>query len=165
MTTLVIEVVTFFALFPGLLSVNKGNVGRTLWESLFFAVMSYNNAGFTPDGAGLYVNNWAVGLPIMMSAFCGTLGFPVLLNIFRTARMHKSPKHWSLHTKITMIMTFAIVFMSLIWFLAVEWDNPVLFKDGDVDTRMRRAMVAAVMPRSSGFDLSWVCLLYTSRCV
>lgn len=40
MTTLVIEVVTFFALFPGLLSVNKGNVGRTLWESLFFAVMS-----------------------------------------------------------------------------------------------------------------------------
>ncbi len=128
MTTLVIEVVTFFALFPGLLSVNKGNVGRTLWESLFFAVMSYNNAGFTPDGAGLYVNNWAVGLP----------------------------KHWSLHTKITMIMTFAIVFMSLIWFLAVEWDNPVLFKDGDVDTRMRRAMVAAVMPRSSGFDLSWV---------
>ncbi|MCI6531699.1 MAG: potassium transporter TrkG [Bifidobacterium animalis] len=156
MTTLVIEVVTFFALFPGLLSVNKGNVGRTLWESLFFAVMSYNNAGFTPDGAGLYVNNWAVGLPIMMSAFCGTLGFPVLLNIFRTARMHKSPKYWSLHTKITMIMTFAIVFMSLIWFLAVEWDNPTLFKDGDVDTRMRRAMVAAVMPRSSGFDLSWV---------
>lgn len=81
----------------------------------------------------------------------------MLLNIFRTARMHKSPKHWSLHTKITMIMTFAIVFMSLIWFLAVEWDNPVLFKDGDVDTRMRRAMVAAVMPRSSGFDLSHRC--------
>lgn len=92
MTTLVIEVVTFFALFPGLLSVNKGNVGRTLWESLFFAVMSYNNAGFTPDGAGLYVNNWAVGLPIMMSAFCGTLGFPVLLNISvrRACTNHRS---------------------------------------------------------------------------
>ena len=44
MTTLVIEVVTFFALFPGLLSVNKGNVGRTLWESLFFAVtVSYTH--------------------------------------------------------------------------------------------------------------------------
>lgn len=92
MTTLVIEVVTFFALFPGLLSVNKGNVGRTLWESLFFAVMSYNNAGFTPDGAGLYVNNWAVGLPIMMSAFCGTLGFPCCstFSVRRACTNHRS---------------------------------------------------------------------------
>ena len=156
MTTFTIETITFISLFPGLWSVNKGNIGKTLWESLFFAVMSYNNCGFTPDGAGLYVNNWAVGMPILVSAFCGTLGFPVILNIFRTARAHKSPKHWSLHTKITLIMTFTIVLISLIWFLAVEWDNPRLFKDGDIDTRMRRAMVAAVMPRSSGFDLSWV---------
>lgn len=75
-TTFVIESITFIALFPGLLHVNKGSVGHSLWESLFFAVMAYNNAGFTPDGAGLYVNNWAVGMPIMLSAFCGTLGFP-----------------------------------------------------------------------------------------
>ena len=118
--------------------------------------MAYNNAGFTPDGAGLYVNNWAVGMPIMLSAFCGTLGFPVILNIFRCTRRHQPPKRWNLHTKVTLITTFAIVLVSLIWFLAVEWDNPALFKHADVETRMRRAMVAAVMPRSSGFDLSWV---------
>ena len=155
-TTFVIESITFIALFPGLLHVNKGSVGHTLWESLFFAVMAYNNAGFTPDGAGLYVNNWAVGMPIMLSAFCGTLGFPVILNIFRCTRRHQPPKRWNLHTKVTLITTFAIVLVSLIWFLAVEWDNPALFKHADVETRMRRAMVAAVMPRSSGFDLSWV---------
>ena len=155
-TTFVIELITFIALFPGLFHVNKGNVGNTLWESLFFAVMAYNNSGFTPDGAGLYVDNWAVGMPIMLSAFCGTLGFPVILNIYRTARRHQSPKRWSLHTKVTLVTTFAIVLASLIWFLTVEWDNPALFKYADVETRMRRAMVAAVMPRSSGFDLSWV---------
>lgn len=155
-TTFVIESITFIALFPGLLHVNKGSVGHSLWESLFFAVMAYNNAGFTPDGAGLYVNNWAVGMPIMLSAFCGTLGFPVILNIFRCTRRHQPPKRWNLHTKVTLITTFAIVLVSLIWFLAVEWDNPALFKHADVETRMRRAMVAAVMPRSSGFDLSWV---------
>ena len=78
-TAFVIEGITFIALFPGLYKINHGNVRHTLWESLFFAVMAYNNAGFTPDGAGLHVNNWAVGLPILASAFCGTLGFPVLL--------------------------------------------------------------------------------------
>lgn len=155
-TTFVIEIVTFIALFPGLVHVNKGDIGKASWESLFFAVMAYNNAGFTPDGAGLYVNNWAVGMPIMMSAFCGTLGFPVILNLFRCARAHKGPKRWSLHTKVTLLTTFIIVFISLIWFLVVEWNNPQLFKGADVETHMRRAVVAAVMPRSSGFDLSWV---------
>ncbi|MEE1296151.1 MAG: potassium transporter TrkG [Bifidobacterium sp.] len=155
-TTLIIESITFVALFPGLLHVNNGAVGKALWESLFFAVMAYNNAGFTPDGAGLYVDNWAVGMPIMMSAFCGTLGFPVILNIYRCAKRHQGPRRWSLHTKVTLVTTFAIVLTSLVWFLCVEWDNPALFKGADVETRMRRAVVAAVMPRSSGFDLSWV---------
>ncbi|RSX57816.1 TrkH family potassium uptake protein [Bifidobacterium samirii] len=155
-TSLIIEATTFLALFPGLLRVTGGDWGKTAWEALFFAVMSYNNAGFTPDGAGLHVNSWAVGLPIMTSAFCGTLGFPVLLNLLRCTRDHTPPRRWSLHTKVTLTMTFLIVAASLIWFLAVEWDNPALFADADVETRMRHAMVAAVMPRSSGFDLSWV---------
>ncbi|WP_055427089.1 potassium transporter TrkG [Bifidobacterium aesculapii] len=155
-TTMFIESVTFVALFPGLLGVNRGDWRTSLWESLFFAVMSYNNAGFTPDTAGLHVNSWAVGLPIMLSAFCGTLGFPVILNLLRCARRRLPPRRWSLHTKITLMATGIIVAMSLAWFLLVEWDNPFLFKDADLNTRMRYAMVAAVMPRSSGFDLTWV---------
>ena len=144
------------ALFPGLYKINHGNVRHTLWESLFFAVMAYNNAGFTPDGAGLHVNNWAVGLPILASAFCGTLGFPVLLNLMRSWRMHRPPKRWSLHTKLTLITTFCIVTASLTWFLIVEWNNKSLFPGNSVEPRLWHAMVAAVMPRSSGFDLSWM---------
>lgn len=155
-TTFFIETITFLALFPGLLQINKGNVSHSAWEALFFAVMSYNNAGFTPDNAGLHVNNWAVGMPIMLSAFCGTLGFSVLLNLMRCMRRHTPPKRWSLHTKITLVTTFALVLLSLAWFLLVEWDNPHLFKGADAETRLRYGVVAAVMPRSSGFDLSWV---------
>ena len=112
-TTFIIESVTFLALFPGLYGINRGNVRHTAREALFFAVMSYNNAGFTPDGAGL-------------------------------------------HVKITLVTTFSLVLLSLAWFLLVEWDNPFLFKGADVETRLRYGVVAAVMPRSSGFDLSWV---------
>ena len=155
-TAFTIEGITFVALFPGLYKVNHGNVRHTLWESLFFAVMAYNNAGFTPDGAGLHVNNWAVGMPIMASAFCGTLGFPVLLNLMRSWRNHRPPKRWSLHTKLTLTTTFCIVLASFTWFLLMEWNNKLLFATEGVEPRLWHAMVAAVMPRSSGFDLSWV---------
>lgn len=155
-TAFVIEGITFVALFPGLYKVNHGNVRHTLWESLFFAVMAYNNAGFTPDGAGLHVNNWAVGLPILASAFCGTLGFPVLLNLMRSWRMRRPPKRWSLHTKLTLTTTFCIVIASFTWFLLMEWNNKLLFAGNGIEPRLWHAMVAAVMPRSSGFDLSWM---------
>lgn len=155
-TALSIEAITFVALLPGLIHINHNDYGKALWEGLFFAVMAYNNAGFTPDGAGLYVSNWSVGMPIVLSAFCGTLGFPVILNIVRTARKHQSPRRWNLHTKVTLVTTFSIVFASLLWFLIVEWNNTALFASDDIEAHLRRAVVAAVMPRSSGFDLSWV---------
>ena len=142
-TTFIIESVTFLALFPGLYGINRGNVRHTAREALFFAVMSYNNAGFTPDGAGLHVNNWAVGMPIMASAFCGTLGFPVLLNLMRSWRNHRPPKRWSLHTKLTLTTTFCIVLASFTWFLLMEWNNKLLFAtEGVGNRRLWHAMVA-----------------------
>ena len=155
-TTLVIETLTALFLFPGLWHVNNGRLSTTLWEALFYAVSSYNNTGFTPDASGLHVNSWAVGLPVLVAAFIGTLGFPVILNLVRSTRWKQGPRHWTLHTKLTLATNFALVLLSLVWFLAVEWNNPALFRDADASTRLRSALSAAVMPRSSGFDLSWV---------
>lgn len=155
-STVVIEATTFAALFPGLYRANGGLFGRAVWQALFYAVSAYNNTGFTPDATGLVVSNWNVGLPIMLSAFCGTIGFPVILNVFRTARARKSPAHWSLNTKITLAATGIIVAVSLAWFLANEWNNQNLFYGADGSKRFRYALSAAVMPRSSGFDITWV---------
>ena len=155
-TTFIIEGITFAALFPGLFAINKGDVGQTAWESLFYAVSAYNNTGFTPDAAGLHVNNPAVGLPILISAFCGTLGFPVLLNLARACRHRIPPRRWQLHTKLTLVTTFVLVLCSLLWYMAVEWNNPRLYADADLSVKIQAALSAAVMPRSAGFDLSWV---------
>ena len=155
-TTFIIEGITFAALFPGLFSINRGDWGQTAWEALFYAVSAYNNTGFTPDAAGLHVNNPAVGLPILLSAFCGTLGFPVLLNLARACRRRIPPRRWQLHTKLTLVTTFALVLCSLLWYVAVEWNNPRLYADADLGVKLQAALSAAVMPRSAGFDLSWV---------
>ena len=155
-TTFIIEGITFAALFPGLFSINRGDWGQTAWEALFYAVSAYNNTGFTPDAAGLHVNSPAVGLPILLSAFCGTLGFPVLLNLARACRRRIPPRRWQLHTKLTLVTTFALVLCSLLWYVAVEWNNPRLYADADLGVKLQAALSAAVMPRSAGFDLSWV---------
>ena len=151
-----IIIVTGLLLLPDLFRVNHGNMGRTLWQALFYAVSAYNNTGFTPDATGLHVNRWGVGLPILISAFIGTLGFPVVLNLVQCARRRLSPKRWTLHTKLTLVTTAVLVATSLAWFLLVEWSNTGLFPADDPGMKMRRAMSAAVMPRSAGFDISWV---------
>ena len=146
-TSIIAEVLTFVLLLPDLFRVNHGNMGRTLWQALFYAVSAYNNTGFTPDATGLHVNRWGVGLPILISAFIGTLGFPVVLNLVQCARRRLSPKRWTLHTKLTLVTTAVLVATSLAWFLLVEWSNTGLFPADDPGMKMRRAMSAAVMPR------------------
>lgn len=155
-TSLTVETVSFLLLFPSLLGTNKGDVGTSMWEALFFAISSYNNTGFTPDSAGLHINSWGVGLPILGGAFIGTLGFPVLLNIARSIKHHQRPRRWTLHTKLTLTATFALVALSVVWFLLVERNNPSLFKDSTISQQMRMALTVAVVPRSAGFDVSWV---------
>lgn len=154
--TFSVELIAFTLLVTPLMRQHPDHPGRALWEALFFAITSYNNTGFTPDTAGLYINDWGVGLPILCSAFVGTLGFPVILNVFRCTVAHKGPKNWSLHSKLTVITTLCIVSASLVWFLAVEWNNAALFPDHDLGSKIRHGLVAAVMPRSAGFDISWM---------
>lgn len=60
-TSIIAEVLTFVLLLPDLFRVNHGNMGRTLWQALFYAVSAYNNTGFTPDATGLHVNRWGRG--------------------------------------------------------------------------------------------------------
>ncbi|PLS30555.1 potassium transporter Trk [Bifidobacterium margollesii] len=155
-STFVIEAVTFTALLPRILEVNHGAIIHSLWESLFFAVSAYNNTGFTPDSAGVYVNDWRVGLPIMLSTSIGTLGFPVLLNIYQEFRRRRGPHHWSLHIKLTLVTMLVVILSAMAWFLLVEWNNTAIYRDDSVAHRLRDALTIAVMPRTTGFDASWM---------
>ncbi|MBT1165880.1 potassium transporter Trk [Bifidobacterium simiarum] len=154
--TFSVEIIAFILLLTPLMRQNPYNVGHALFEALFFAVTSYNNTGFTPDTAGLYIHDWGIGIPIMLSAFIGTLGFPVILNVFRCACKRKGPRSWSLHSKLTIVTTMCLVCLSLIWFCTMEWNNTELFPSDDLASKIRHALVAAVMPRSAGFDISWM---------
>lgn len=143
-TTFIIESVTFLALFPactastGAMSAIPPGRRCSSRSCRTTTPASRRTAPACTSTTGRSAcRSWA-------SAFCGTLGFPVLLNLMRCARHRTPPRRWSLHTKITLVTTFSLVLLSLAWFLLAEWDNPFLFKG------RRRGDAAALRGRRGG---------------
>ena len=80
------------------------SVPRALWLGLFHSVSAFNNAGFalyTDNLMGFVADPW-ICLPVTVAVIIGGLGFPVVIEVLR---QHRRPARWSLHTKITMLMT------------------------------------------------------------
>ncbi len=125
--------------------------GRSLWLGVFHAVSAFNNAGFALFSDNLigFAHDPIVLLVISAAIIAGGLGFPVWLELRRTATR---PRRWSLHTKLVVIMTIALLALGTVFITAVEWDNPeTLGPLGVVDT-VTNGFFASVTPRTAGFN-------------
>jgi len=129
--------------------------GRSLpaaaWEGLFHAVSAFNNAGFSvySDNLVAFVADPAVLLPVAVAVILGGLGFPVLLEVRRDGLRARS---WSLHTRLTVWTTAALLVGGTVFLAAVEWNNPATFGTLDRPGRMLSAFFQAVQPRTAGFN-------------
>ncbi|MCL1800049.1 MAG: TrkH family potassium uptake protein [Promicromonosporaceae bacterium] len=126
------------------------------WHALFYGVSAFNNAGFvpTPQGLTLYGSDWFICLPLILGAFIGSLGFPVILNIFsvQKRKLHLW-RDWSLHTKLTIIGSLALLVIGFVTFLALEFRNPETLLGMSFDQQLIASLFAAIMPRSAGFNI------------
>jgi len=125
--------------------------GQALWSGIFHSVSAFNNAGFSIHNDSLvrYVADAWVLLPVMVAIFVGGIGFPVLHDIRQRWR---DPRHWSLHTKLTLCGTGLLLllgFFGLLWF---EWDNAGTFGQLAVTDRLLSAAFASVSARTAGFN-------------
>ena len=147
--TLIVEVVTA-AILTARWTLGYGEpIGRALWLGLFHAVSAFNNAGFSlfsDSLVGFATDPW-ICLPITFAVILGGLGFPVILEVWR---QHRRPSRWSLHSKITLMMTAALIPLATVFFLAAEWGNTL--SSFDVPGRVLAAFTQAVMPRTAGFN-------------
>lgn len=153
-TSTSLEIGIALLLFPRFLVLNE-TVGEAAWHSIFYAVSAFNNAGFVPTPEGLmpYVGDWLLCLPIIIGVFIGSLGFPVILNVLVTRRRRRRAwTTWSLHTKLTVTTSAALVALGWVLFAAMEWRNPDTLGKFDGGTRVLASLFAAVMPRSGGFS-------------
>lgn len=149
-TSTTIELAITLALFPRFLALRE-SVGEAAWHAVFYGVSAFNNAGFVPTVGGLeaHPSDWWLGLPIALGVFIGSLGFPVILNL---AQRRTAVRRWSLHTKLTLTTSAALVLVGAVLIGAMEWGNDETFGRLDLPGKLLASLFAGVMPRSGGFS-------------
>jgi trk system potassium uptake protein len=118
---------------------------------VFHAISSFNNAGFGLNADNLmgYVTDPTISLVICAAVIVGGLGFPV---VFELAREWRTPKAWSVLTRITVIVTVALLLVGTGVFLIAESGNPGTLGPLSTGAKVLAAFTAAVMPRTAGFN-------------
>jgi Trk-type K+ transport system membrane component len=79
----------------------------------------------------------------------GGLGFPVWLELWR---LWRRPHSWSLHTKLTVLMTAALIVGGTGAVLAFEWGNAATLGQLDPDGKLLAGFFQGVTPRTAGFN-------------
>jgi Trk-type K+ transport system membrane component len=125
--------------------------GRAAWLGLFHSVSAFNNAGFAlySDNLVGFVDDGWISLTVTLAVIAGGLGFPVLVELVRTpARPHS----WSLHTKLTLTMTWVLLAAGTLAILGFEWSNPATFGPLDLPGKLLAGFFHGANPRSAGFN-------------
>ncbi|WP_307844663.1 TrkH family potassium uptake protein [Actinotalea solisilvae] len=125
--------------------------GTAVWQGVFHAVSAFSNAGFGlySDSLVPFVADPWICLPLVGAVVVGGLGFPVL---FELRREHRRPRRWSIHTKITMLMTAVLLLGGWLFMLAAEWSNPATLGPLSTPGKLLAGFVAGAMPRTAGFN-------------
>lgn len=156
---LVLTIVLFSAIFEAIaiavLTVRLWVIGRTpaeaLWEGTFHGISAFNNAGFSiysDNLIGFAADAWVL-LTVAAAVICGGLGFPVWLDLRRRLL---SPARWSLHTKLTLSMTGALLAGGTLILTALEWRDSETLGGLAPAYRVLGGFFAATMPRTAGFN-------------
>ncbi|TVL88619.1 TrkH family potassium uptake protein [Streptomyces sp. SAJ15] len=126
------------------------------YQGLFHSVSAFNNAGF-----GLHVDNLSqyrqdpwVTLPIAAAVILGGIGFPVLLELLRHRgrRRLTGRRHWSLHTRLTLITTVVLLTAGTVMICLLEWTNPGTLGPFDSAQKLLNGFFTSAMTRTAGFN-------------
>lgn len=148
--TLTVEGLVAVALTARFATVYDLPVARAAWFGLFHAVSAFCNAGFALFSTSLetFAGDPLVLLPVVGAVVIGGVGFPVISEVLSVRR----PRHWSLHTKITLWATAVLLAGGAAAFGVAESANPDTFGAlGPVD-RAVGALTLSAMPRTAGFN-------------
>ena len=121
------------------------------WSGLFHAVSAFNNAGFSihPDSLVRYATDVFILLPVMTAIVIGGIGFPVLHDLRNKLN---DPRHWSLHTKLTLIGTAVLLLGGFFTLLMLEWSNSTTLGPMPLADKVLSAAFASVSARTAGFN-------------
>lgn len=125
--------------------------GAASWNGVFHAISAFNNAGFSTytDSVMGFQGDPLFLLPIALAIIIAAIGFPVYQEL--RARPFDR-RHWSLHTKITLLGTVILLIGGFAAIAAAEWHNPKTLGPMGWGDKLVNAFFHAVMPRTAGFN-------------
>lgn len=156
----VLAVVAFSVVFQALAAVvltlrfwrdEHGSILTAAWHGVFHAVSAFNNAGFSLFSDSMIGYRFDLTLIIVLSltVVFGGLGFPVWLELRRGWR---SPSRWSLHTKLTLLMTGLLLIGGWVLLSILEWRNDDTFGPMTTPQRLAAGFFASATSRTAGFN-------------
>ena len=145
-----VETTLAAAMFPRFLDHGYAPA-KAAWHAIFFAVSSFNNAGFmsTEGGLAAYWGDPGVLIPVALGVTIGGLGYPVYLAILRGGRRARD---WPLHAKLTLVTTAILAVGSAIATSVSEWSNPATVGSLGVGRKVLNLLFMSVNGRTGGFN-------------
>ena len=149
--TVAVEAVVALILWARMALAYDMGIGAALWHGVFHSVSAFNNAGFSTfaDSVMGFQNDSMILGPIMVSVVLAALGFPVMQDV-RDKRLDW--RRWSLHSKVTLTGTAALLAIGFAAILAMEWSNPATLGSMGLGAKLLNAAFHSVMPRTAGFN-------------
>ena len=127
------------------------SLGRSVYLGIFHAITAFNNAGFAlwSDNLTPFVTDGWICVTVALLIIAGGLGFPVWLEL---SRLYRRPHSWTLHTKLTLLVTALLLVGGTAAVLAFEWGNTATLGPLGPGGKLLAGFFQAVSPRTAGFN-------------
>jgi trk system potassium uptake protein len=147
----VIELVATLVLAAGLVADGQP-LGAALWRGLFSAVSAFNNVGLSLWGGAVVDAPGGLWTALWLSAaiFAGGLGPRVFRDLRRRLR---GGRRLSLHSRVTLWTTGALLVAGTAFITLAEWGNPATLGAQPSGQRPVDALTYSVSTRSAGFEM------------
>lgn len=123
-----------------------------IYYSIFHAVSAFCNAGFDIFGnfssLTAFAKDPVVNIVVIILIISGGLGFAVIADIFSG----KSFKKFSLHAKLVLTMTGALIVAGFVAIFALEFTNPDTIGTFTLGEKIVASLFHSVTPRTAGFN-------------
>ncbi|MFK4638103.1 TrkH family potassium uptake protein [Paenarthrobacter histidinolovorans] len=127
------------------------NLGTALWHGIFHAISAFNNAGFalySDNLIGFAEDPWII-VPICAAIVAGGLGFPVIIQLFRTGLKFKN---WTIHLRLTLYGSLLLLAVGAVLFAAFEWNRAETLGPLSFGGKLLGSLAGSVFPRTAGFN-------------
>ncbi|WP_418748054.1 TrkH family potassium uptake protein [Frisingicoccus sp.] len=158
--TLIVEAVG--AVLYMFVYIPRYGLAKGIWVAVFTAVSAFCNAGMDLMGADsmmAYVSHPLMNLVTMALIVIGGLGFFVWWDLLAAARrvfrqkmsLRQSVRRMSLHSKLVLCVTAALIFGGGVVFFILEHNNPATMGDLTLGGKIWASIFQSVTLRTAGF--------------